>query len=264
MNLFFATLGSVLLVLAFLFFLFGLYFFLTSPYSWTRCENKYKLDVDHQLPEAMHTVALHSRPYLLREDTHKDMCNLLHDSLELFVKLGIEAWAVRSTALGAIRHQGFVPWCDRIELGIRLEHLAALVAARPEFEAMNLSVAQHTHGYTISYNRSVAFPCIDVLIFKLRQGKYDLATPFNELGVPTFDDVTKWPHESLRQEDIFDKEGELRFIHDFEGYSVLSLPQHVEIYLSNVYGADWASEIETVKWQHLNNRRTEAVLHDLF
>lgn len=268
MSLFFATLGVMLITLGLVVCVFGTYTLASSPFSWKRCGNTYKLYEDgkeRSLPDTLCGSDETTRPFLLKSHVHKDMCSLLKDTLCLLGTSHIDVWAIRSTALGAVRHKGFVPWCDKIELAVKLDQLPQLVAARDLFEEQGYQLTQTRAGYTIAFARSVPYPCVDLTIVKLRQGKLEIATPLNELGIPTFEDSALSPEDVLRDEDVFDAHyGKPHVMDDFEDDISLPIPKNTCNYLTSLYGANWNTEIQPIKWQHFRNRRSAALWQQLF
>ncbi len=60
---------------------------------------------------------------------HVQACELsiLHDFMEVCERYDLEWFALAGTVLGAVRHQGFIPWDDDIDVGLPAEDLEKLL-----------------------------------------------------------------------------------------------------------------------------------------
>lgn len=63
---------------------------------------------------------------------------ILKDFIKICEKLNIDYWLDSGTLLGAIRHQGFIPWDDDIDVGIHKKDIKKLVSYFKKNEKYNL------------------------------------------------------------------------------------------------------------------------------
>ena len=63
------------------------------------------------------------------EQLHQAELNMLKDFMELCDRNGIEYFAIAGTAIGAVRHQGFIPWDDDIDIALLREDYHRFVRA---------------------------------------------------------------------------------------------------------------------------------------
>lgn len=72
------------------------------------------------------------------KDVHAKELNILCAIHDICVRHGIDYWIDGGTCLGAVRHGGFIPWDDDIDIAMRQEDIARFVAFAKEELPENL------------------------------------------------------------------------------------------------------------------------------
>ncbi|BBM91780.1 phosphorylcholine transferase LicD [Rickettsia conorii subsp. heilongjiangensis] len=93
---------------------------------------------------------------------------LMKDTHELLGKNNINYWIEGGTLLGAVRHQGIIPFDDDLDIGIMHEDEIRLQQILPQFEQL---------GYTASYERAYNIckkACLDIFVFHKENDKFVL------------------------------------------------------------------------------------------
>lgn len=88
--------------------------------------------------------------YLNREEVQNQLIDLIKVFDEVCSKIGISYSLYAGTLLGAVRHKGFIPWDDDIDLCV----------SRPDYEKLLLSTSSIPDGYSVmtSDNSGFALP----------------------------------------------------------------------------------------------------------
>jgi len=73
---------------------------------------------------------------------------LMKDVDELLTRFGIEYFAIGGTLLGAIRHGGFIPWDDDLDLAVLDEERARFELVAPHLEELGYSVRWFQQAWT--------------------------------------------------------------------------------------------------------------------
>jgi lipopolysaccharide cholinephosphotransferase len=99
--------------------------------------------------------------------------SLLEELIEICSINGIKYWAVGGTLIGSVRHQGFIPWDDDIDIGILRDDIIKLQKiVKDDYPHLRLSEEYWMyegphHVYNLSYRGYESIFRIDIFIFDL-------------------------------------------------------------------------------------------------
>ena len=178
-------------------------FTLLGPVSWRRAAAglTYRVgEVEHRLPDLRFAGA---PPWMLRPDVLARMRTLLRYTHDLLAREGIDHWLTTGTLLGALRHRGFIPWDDDIDLQVPLAAMPALLALRPQIERDGYHLYRAAGGFKLTSGGPGRYPYIDLVMVAPQEGRMALCFPLDRDGRPTFAKAQHWPRECMREEDIF-------------------------------------------------------------
>ena len=105
---------------------------------------------------------------------------MLKDVHEIFELKKIPYWIDFGTLLGAIRHQGIIPWDDDIDLSIDINNEEKLLQLKPLFEKLDYVLLKSKHdiykifpvdGKPVKKN-DFKFPYIDIFLRERELGNY--------------------------------------------------------------------------------------------
>lgn len=105
------------------------------------------------------------KKYRITAETALSLYQLMKDGHEILSKHNISYWINGGTLLGAVRHQGIIPFDDDLDIGIRHEDELALQQIFPQFEEL---------GYSISFTRAYNIckkVCLDIFIYHKEKDK---------------------------------------------------------------------------------------------
>ena len=87
--------------------------------------------------------------YYISEETKSQLIHIIKTFHNLASKHKLEYWIDGGTILGAIRHNGFIPWDDDIDLSILNKNSHLLKKIFNELKKYNLSYTKTFYGYKI-------------------------------------------------------------------------------------------------------------------
>lgn len=186
-----------------------------------------------------------------QSDSLYKLMKFIHD---ICVKNGIEYWIIGGTLLGAIRHQGLIPWDDDGDIAIMKKDAKKFASLVPEFEKAGYEISDkpddddepclknRSCSYLVNGKRKNDLGC-DVFIMKKIKSKQGEIITFADPHWETADNGGKKCYFLAKH--VFPLLP-LRF-----GNFYLFGPNNAIPHLNTCYGADWNS-----KSQMLFNHRT--------
>lgn len=209
---------------------------------------KYKINgLDHENSGITEIVNANSQLIKIKENEYiynvsesenkifSELMELLKSWTELADKNKINWWAIGGTALGAVRHQGFIPWDNDIDIGVHYKDYEKLL----NLSNNNKNLKKETIGFSYSFIPKL-FPNIDIFIFDEDQdnkNRIKMCGPIrdNREKLWYFCDIFKG--QSLDKNQI-----ENVNVIKFENYK-LNVPKQTDKFLSNAYGNDYNTKM---------------------
>ncbi len=123
---------------------------------------------------------------------------MFKDVHEVLTASNIEYWIHFGTSMGAVRHQGIIPWDDDVDICIWEHQVDKLINLRPLLQQLgydlNLGWKRKGGGFFKIYKPATRFPCIDIFVTKLNNDRVD----FSSKAVRKH-----WPHAYLYFEELY-------------------------------------------------------------
>lgn len=144
------TLSTKLVGIIIIIFAFWVYYTYVKEHDW-----RYVTPTDEQV-----------KSYAISEATALNLYQLMKDTHDILTKHQIEYWIEGGTLLGAVRHQGIIPFDDDLDIDIMHNDEIRLQKILPEFEKL---------GYNIKYNKIYSIckkSCLDIFIFHNEDNKF--------------------------------------------------------------------------------------------
>lgn len=170
-----------------------------------------------------------------KEEHILKLYQLMKDVHEVFEKNKLQYWIDSGTLLGAVRHQGIIPWDGDIDIGLRFEDGFRFQQLIPEFERLGYEVDEAYFGFKIylieNKNDRLHNICCDIFMFAKDGDKYHYYSP---------ESYKRWPGTLLEKE-LFPLK-----LYKFGDLQVWG-PNKPEPYLTALYG----------NWQKIAYRQNE-------
>jgi hypothetical protein len=196
------------------------------------------------------------RPRLIRQPVLERMARLLHYADAVLVEHDVPYWISCGTLLGALRHQGFIPWDDDIDVQVRFEDRQRLLALAPRFRRDGFVLLDAGGGYKLACDNFWRFPYIDIAMVDHADGRFKLCYPLTVDGRSTFKKALQWPNECLPAGHVFP----LARV-PFEGFTVAAPGRTLDA-VRLMYGEQSLTDVpsggKVLPW--IVNHRTDSLL----
>lgn len=231
----------------------------------------YHLHVNDTYENAVKLVkdTLESAPKLDEDLPHQDPATVgrFYDLIKkvdrAFKANNIPYWATCGTLLGAVRHQGIIPWDDDLDLAIHEEDIPLFLDLEPALNQLGLGIVYHPrfefykifflegdhiykeNGETYAWN----FPFVDIFPLKNRKGKITYAG-------------NDW-YKDYGDRDYFTPE-ELEYPLEELTFGPLQIPvPHAPVnYLTRMYGTEW-NDVAYMGYSHRYEESSTKIKVDL-
>lgn len=172
----------------------------------------------------------------------------------IFRKANLSYWATCGTLLGAVRHQGIIPWDDDIDLAILAEDISLLLSLEENFLEEGLSIVYHPkfkfykispfNGKTIMDDQGNpypwTFPFIDIFPQVKKNNRFEYAyQPW----------VEACPHDFFLDKDLLAPLPELIF-----GPLSIPVPHDYLERVQAIYGEEW-NDVAYADYSHRLEQR---------
>jgi len=178
--------------------------------------------------------------------------NLLKKLIKILGEKNIDVVSVYGTLLGVIRHKGFIPWDDDIDVAINKIYFPVLLGLKDELKEQNIGIVKYKM-------RGVSMIKIFSLTEPLIEG--------HEWSWPFIDVFGYYKLDNMVCIDDMGKEGFYKFPENYmyplvsstiEGIPI-SIPNNYKGILDTMYGKDWNDICISGDWDHRQEKRVTNV-----
>jgi phosphorylcholine metabolism protein LicD len=159
-----------------------------------------------------------------------DMCasrlyKLIRDFKSITEPHHLHYWIVGGTLIGALRHQGLIPWDDDLDIAIRDSDVSLFLQLEPLFQKLGYYYKKQGFGYKIVARDMPEPNWIDIFVYMKEGSNFVLQ---NERHI--------WPKEIYTIESVNN-----RVLYKF-GDDYIYGPGHAVEYLNRAHGTNWNNE----------------------
>lgn len=187
-----------------------------------------------------------------RPSVIKILYQMMYDFHQIMLNNGLKYWVDGGTLLGAVRHEGIIPWDDDLDVGILTRDISKFNRLQPFFNRCGYDICKVWFGFKLfkkkrkkvkvdGEEQCYSFPFLDVITFrKFPDGKYR----------PSRKEAREeWSKEVWTENELFPP-----IEYNFGTFTVLG-PRAVTRYLDRYYGKDW----RTIAYRMYNHEKEEAL-----
>ena len=144
-------------------------------------------------------------PYMLKSKSIGDQIDLVKKSVNIFKLNNIQFWITCGTLLGAIRHNGLIPWDDDIDYQVPVTEEKKLLnlESSGKFKEVGMKLIEAGGGYKLCRDNWSRWPFIDLIMVAPREDRMDLAWPRNKNGSLSFSKASDFSQECYLKQDIY-------------------------------------------------------------
>lgn len=177
----------------------------------------------------------------------KALYQLTYDFDRILESVELEYWMDGGTYLGAIRHNGIIPWDDDVDVAMEYKNRNKLLLLKSQFKKCGYTIIKTWFGYKVCYinkklveGEKYSFPNLDVFLYKKTKGVY----------IPAFKQVREtWPNAYYNERDVYPLKQ-----YQFGDITIPGIANHQE-YFDRMYGKDW----NTVAYRQYDHQKEEEV-----
>lgn len=191
-----------------------------------------------------------------KESVIKKLYQIMYDFHMIMTNNNVKYWADAGTFLGAIRHEGIIPWDDDIDVGILSTDVKKFLSLEDKFASCGYSICKVWLGYKVytTKNKKIiidgeeecySFPFLDVIVYK--QSKED--HHYHPISKTVRD---TWPKQYFFKDDLFPLKN-----YNFGSFQILGPGKPIG-FLEQMYGKDW-NEVAYRQYDHAKEEAIEQV-----
>lgn len=178
--------------------------------------------------------------------------NLLRNTIRLLNKKNIDVIAMYGTLLGSMRHEGFIPWDDDIDVMINKSYFSVLLEMKDELGMYDIGIKEYSMFGT---NMIKLFVLSEPLI-----PGHNWSWPFIDVfgyivedSYVYVDDIGKSRAYKFSVNDLFPLKTKL-----FEGIRI-NIPNNTKLFLDIMYKKDWNDVCISSSYNHRKENRISNV-----